>query len=689
MPVRCGARRGGGKAASAGGRWAAAAAQRGRHGKGPSLGARAGCVLGTPPHRTSGLRAPPVARGLEPPLERDGYAAARGRPPRPWNTRTGAHRRCCTLRLHSISLENFKSFRDEAVIPLSQTTCLIGPNSAGKSNILHGLKTLSSIIAGIYYAPEPGDYFNNDTDREMKLAVVVELSDDERKYMAEHIDAPAAAPLHGDLGEWLFKRLKYEVSLGNASQTHAVSLTFTDADYHVFASVTQDDGKYTAQRRDIDMIDTVGKALPDLEPFHLTSTKIDYLLGEIDKPLISIIKDMFSGISDIGMGRSIPQSSSPHESHGITPDGSNLLNEVNSLPLEKKIEFNKFIESITGGSISGIEASMKDSELVLEAAEPGLGRRTPSADLSSGQEQLVLLAMQLFARPGTAFILTEPELHLHAKAQRQVRRRLKDASSQLQIVIETHSPIFLGAGPGEAILLITKSEGSSHVTPIGPDNLDVIRHELGVAHSDSLHHENILFVEGDSEHVALPRFMSALGYDLAPKTAVFNLGGAGRIRHLPLLLRYFKADGRRVFVILDNDEKTHSYTKKLAKNSPLDKNFFIFDKSFEDAFASATIMDAVKGMCMHHGCKFSLTADDLDAERAKGRRVDAVLEERWLQETGHVFNKVDLAKLLAGLPSGAIPDEIKSALRAAADHFGQGGDGGPAEGGDTGGENPP
>lgn len=592
------------------------------------------------------------------------------------------------MRLHSISLENFKSFRDKATIPLSRTTCLIGPTGAGKSNVVHGLKTISKIIEDNDYKPEPGDYFDNDTSREMRLTFVLELSDYERNAIAARIKTPSTDLSHGHLGNWLFKRLKYEISFSRTSTTHTVSLTFTDADYQPFASVRQNKANQTALRRDIKMINIAGKALPEPEYFVPRSNKIDSLLEQIDAPLAPAIRSLFSRIADIGTQRSIPQSSSPHESHEITPDGSNILNEVNSLSLEKKIEFNKFLESITGGSISSIEAIMKGSELVLEAAEPGLDRRTPRVDLSSGQEQFVLLALQLFVKPGTVFILTEPELHLHAKAQKQVQRRLKDASSKLQIVIETHSPIFLGADPDEAILLITKVGGSSHVTPIGPDNLDVIRHELGVAHGDSLYHENILFIEGRSEHAAFPRLMSTLGVDLSPKTAVFSLGGVGRIKHLRLLLPYFKADGRRVFVILDNGEKARSYTKKLEDDGLLDKNFFILKKNFEDAFASATIVDAVGKMAVRHGCESPLTADDLDCERAAGRRVDAVLQERWKKATGRDFNKVDLAKLLANLPRDCIPDEIKSALRAAADHFGQGGDGEPAEGNDAGGENP-
>ena len=614
--------------------------------------------------------------------------AARRGPARPGTAGPAcAQRRRCTLRLVAISLKNFKSFKDEVTIPLKQVTCLIGPNGAGKSNVLYGLKTLASIVTENDCEPKPGDYFDSDATREMRLAAVVELADYERKAIAKRIKRPSAALLHGDLGNWLFKRLKYEVSLQDTSNTHAISLTFTDENYHTFIGVTKYLENYTAERRDIKMIDMVGGNLPDLQSFVLRSTRIDSLLGQIDKSLAPTMKGLFLGISHIDTQRSIPQSSSPHESRAITPDGSNILNEINSLPLEKKIEFNKFLESITDRSLSSVETIMRGSELVLEATEPGLSVRTTLAEFSSGQEQLVLLALQLFTRPGTIFILTEPELHLHTRAQKQVQRRIREASSRLQIIIETHSPIFLGSDHDEAVLLITKSGGFSHVTPIGPGNMDVIRHELGAGHRDSLYHENILFVEGASEHAAFPMLMSTLGHDPAPRTVVFNLGGVGRIKHLQLLLPYFKADGRRVFVILDESKAAHKYTKKLAEDGLLDKNFFVLEKNFEDAFASTTIVDAVKEVATRHKCEFSLTVEDLDTKRAAGRRVDAVLQENWKNTTGHNFSKIDLAKLLAVLPSCDIPDEIKSALRAAAAHFGHGTDGDHTKG-NGGGENP-
>ena len=588
------------------------------------------------------------------------------------------------MKLHSVSFKNFKSFKDETTIPLGQTTCLIGPNGAGKSNVLYGLKTLSAIIRKNEYAPTAGDYFDNDATQEMGLTAVMELSDDERRTITERIKTPSAALSSGHLGEWLFKRLKYEISFSGQSTSHAASLTFMDEHYHTIISITHSNGKYTAQRRNIEMINMIGKSLPELQPFKERSITPATLLKQIDISLVSSMSDLFSGIVHTTIQRSIPKDTPVHESHGITSDGGNILNELHDLTREKQLEFDKLINTITDGSLLSVEPRVRGSSLVLEAIEQGLDRRTPHTDFGSGQEQLVLLALQLFTKPGTVFMLTEPELHLHAKAQKRIKEGLKIASSKLQIVIETHSPIFLSTDRNEAVVLITKDRGRSRATPIGADNMDVVRHELGIAHHDSLHHENILFVEGDSEHAAFPMFLSALEYDYAPRTAVFNMGGVGRIKHLRLLLSYFKADGRKVFVILDANKAVRPYVKKLKDDGLLDKNLFIMEKNFEDAFASTTIIETVVKMALSSGYNFPLTADGLDSERTGDKRVDEILQKHWKTATGRDFSKVDLAKLLADLPSNDIPEEIKSALRAAMAYFGQGSGNDPAGGGETG-----
>ncbi|MCW8199893.1 ATP-binding protein [Verminephrobacter aporrectodeae subsp. tuberculatae] len=50
--------------------------------------------------------------------------------------------------LTSFHLRNFKSFQQDAVLPLASLTVLIGANAAGKSNVLEGLRLLSWLAQG-------------------------------------------------------------------------------------------------------------------------------------------------------------------------------------------------------------------------------------------------------------------------------------------------------------------------------------------------------------------------------------------------------------------------------------------------------------------------------------------------------------------------------------------------------------
>lgn len=50
------------------------------------------------------------------------------------------------MRATQITIENFKGFGDRTEVPLAPTTLLFGPNSAGKSSILHAVSYLHSIM---------------------------------------------------------------------------------------------------------------------------------------------------------------------------------------------------------------------------------------------------------------------------------------------------------------------------------------------------------------------------------------------------------------------------------------------------------------------------------------------------------------------------------------------------------------
>ena len=50
--------------------------------------------------------------------------------------------------LTSFTLENFKSFREPATLPLAPLTMLAGANASGKSNLVEALRLFSWIVQG-------------------------------------------------------------------------------------------------------------------------------------------------------------------------------------------------------------------------------------------------------------------------------------------------------------------------------------------------------------------------------------------------------------------------------------------------------------------------------------------------------------------------------------------------------------
>ncbi|KZY60185.1 hypothetical protein A3742_09070 [Oleiphilus sp. HI0071] len=49
------------------------------------------------------------------------------------------------MRVTNLTIQNFKGFGDPVEVPLANTTLLFGPDSAGRSSILHAVSYLHSI----------------------------------------------------------------------------------------------------------------------------------------------------------------------------------------------------------------------------------------------------------------------------------------------------------------------------------------------------------------------------------------------------------------------------------------------------------------------------------------------------------------------------------------------------------------
>ena len=592
------------------------------------------------------------------------------------------------MRLRSISLRNFKSFGDGngdgTEIPLARISYLIGPNGAGKSNVLEGLEKIALMLGGGSYKPERADYFDSDDGRPMVLGATVELSDEERMRLLDLSRNKSVEAARGKLPDMpIFRFVRHSAEyVDGQKRRETISTTVGDDSFHVLAVAYGDGEYYAVEARRLKTVNPISMPplelrLDDTDQFPSTRK----LISLTDPSLSKSMADLFSGLRVIGTGRKIADSVEAGEAKDVSADGHNLPNELVGAGRGGQDAFDRYMEPVTHGDPESIEPGMRGSRFVLETREGGLKRRRTHADLGSGQEQSVILGWQLFKAPFTIIAIREPELHLHANRQKQIRRLIQNSRPDLQFVIETHSPVFLGTAGDETVLLATKSGGQTGVARIAPENMGLIREELGISHADALYNENVLFVEGESEFRAFPLLWETLSPGISPPPSCFSLGGAGGAKRLRPMLKYLKSDGRRFFVVLDGHGDTKSHVHKLQREKLLGDNVRLLPQSFEDEFSSAQIIDAVNKAAAEANVRAPrLTPEELDAERA-GAAVADVVKKRWFEYTGSGLNKVSLARHLGGLPKGDIPPGIAGALGAAAAHFKARGGGAPGGGG--------
>lgn len=576
-----------------------------------------------------------------------------------------------TLRLRSVSFRNFKTFGEETTIPLDKITYLIGPNGAGKSNVLAGLESMALILSGGSYAPKQTDYFDSEDSRAMELGATVELSGDERKRLVSASSRLAELPRDRRPFAPSFRLAKYSEEYADGKIQHMkFSMTVKGKSFHLLAEAHREGADCIVNAWSLGTVYKIGKSVAKPRSMNLAQFPMaGDLIGHVDQALSASLVAHFSGMRMLDTGRKIADAVQANEAKGVSADGHNLPNELVGAGRDGQAEFDKYMELVTHRDPESIEPSMRGSSFVLETRQAGLKRRRAHTDLGSGQEQTLILGWHLLKASGTILVIKEPELHLHAERQRQIRRLIQNVGSGLQLVIETHSPVFLGTSEGEAVLLATKSGGQTAVARIAPENMGLIREELGISHADALYNENVLFVEGESEFRAFPMLWKKLRLGLSPPPTCFSLGGAGGAKRLRVMLEYLKSDDRRIFVVLDSHVDGKAHVRDLRREGLLGDNVHFLPKSFEDEFTSAQIIGAVRKVAAEAGVPAPrLAPEGLDAARA-GAAVADVVRRVWFKAARFSLNKVDLARHLGSLPRDDIPSGIADALEAAAAHF--------------------
>ncbi len=385
------------------------------------------------------------------------------------------------MRISALSLTDCWSFGAGADrIPFGTRTAIVGPNNAGKSNLLRAFRLAQRAMSGGTNPTEvdaPPQVAHQSAAREPKPSMRVSMALDAAD-ISQLVDALQLAGNQPRAGEVLQQILE----LG-------LDLTLTAVNESRFAAGLSTPAFPTVY--------AARESIADPTRDHVLQLWQSRGLGECAR----LLKDWaqrivyFSAFREISTPSSLGNAmrSHLHQWHGPTT--------VAHPERHKFREIERRFCYLSGMTNAHLRVSHDGSQLIVEANE----RYLDIERLGDGLKQLLRFAFESVIRPQSLFLIEEPELHLHPGTQRRLAYALQEYAVH-QLIVSTHSPVFLDGGLTDTILLVDHNDTESVVTPCTQftqlrKTLDL----LDVRASDLLQAVVAVWVEGPSDRHFLKR----------------------------------------------------------------------------------------------------------------------------------------------------------------------------------------
>lgn len=435
------------------------------------------------------------------------------------------------MKLSDFSVVNYRSITTARKIKTNNMTVLVGKNNEGKSNILRAL-TLAMDIMKIY-SKDP---------RSLQIAV--------RPYLKNHYswekDYPISLQEKNPNG-WSSIDLNFELDEQDILAIRSMTGIRLSGCIPVRVSTNG-----AAAKIDIPKRGTAAFADADNK-----KKIIEYVCFKIDFNFIPAVRTEYDALRVVD---SLIEKSL--ETLDTNPDYINAMNKIEELqqgildgisnqiiePLQEFLPTVRNVQIHIQNERRRI-AMRRNTEIIIDDGTP-----TPIQQKGDGIKSLTALAiLNIPARVDRVSVVAieEPESHLHPESARQLYDTIMSLSQTHQIVLTTHSPLFVNRTNLKENIIVNDGKA----TPV--KKIKEIRDVLGIHISDNLTNaEHVLIVEGEDDKIALEKLLPSMSTKI--KRAIQNgtfiidyIGGAG---NLPCKLSFYRNLQCKYHVLLDNDD---------------------------------------------------------------------------------------------------------------------------------------
>ena len=420
------------------------------------------------------------------------------------------------MNIRTIHVSNFKSFSDET-ISFDRLNVLIGANASGKSNVIalfrfftniinYGIDNAISMLGGMEYLLNA----NIGKSKPMRMSIDISFADEKWQRL---LDRKKRTVVRLDELQYEFELTPHKKGTGYKITHDTLKMVF------VPISKKSDDVSNSENYIVIYHKDKVGKASSSLSgqnTQNLTDEQRSRLCYDVFLPYINekenrkellihdaglflppfFQEDSFLKIFDFDPNL-MKQATHLRSLNRLEENGSNLATIlqrilVNSSSRKKLISLMKyclpFFENIE------IENNF-DQSITYKIKETYSPKKFYSNFLSDGTVNMLALVIALyFTKESKIVILEEPERNLHPQLMKKLIELAKDASSEKQIIITTHTPEIIKYTELTTLLLAHRSkEGFTHVEkPVANERIQsFLKNDIGI---DELFAQNLLGV---------------------------------------------------------------------------------------------------------------------------------------------------------------------------------------------------
>lgn len=588
------------------------------------------------------------------------------------------------MQLVKITARNFLSYRELNFDNPAPVNIFIGQNSVGKSNLMELFRTLARLSKG--EVPFNSLIFDQ-KDEIAKITLELSCSEQERKMIINQLFAKNANGVTPDnvMNTNFLRIIGYELDFGGKGIENQKLYT-TDGSGGIMTLVKYDSRENTkVEMENLEEVCKNLRGINDLTENPLPtmssgggrpSTILNYGGYSIQIQLAKLIQEFLSNIKSYTPMRNASNTLPAGEDYILDEGGTNVVRVLHTIQSKNPRKYVSMMDDIAKifPFLKQILSPLTGSNVTITAEENNLENPIGIDFLSAGIKQaMILVTGILAAKDGSIIFIEEPESHLHAAAQRALFDLIKRQSKTKQFFITTHSPIFTGYGTYIKTFLVRKVAGASEITLIKePEHLRIIKHELGHKNTDLFGYNSIVFIEGDTEELALPILAEALGYDFVDHgIRLINVKGSGKLKKIEEYLLFLKDSDIRVYLIADGDKevirKVNDWkTSQLLK----DDCITIWDKEFEDCFGSEVILEAMCELAGEEGFKFIVSNDQLNNKRGENKFVAKLLQEHLFENNQKSLDKPALGEKIATILANEIkggnihrlPTEVKNAI---------------------------